>query len=347
MKTLSVIIPVYNSKDYLEDCVASVAAVSADCRTMFIGEIILVDDGSTDGSSELCDRLAATESAKGGGIRVIHQSNRGVSAARNAGLHAATGDYILFVDSDDTVDSRKLAELMQTVGQDTAADMAVFGMSFDYYAGDRVYRQDLMLPPVEGIKTYDECAAMLFRLFKSNAISSLCNKLIRRSVIENAGIRLREDMFLYEDLEFSLRVLARCGTFCFCAEPIYHYRQTADEGNAGRRLKKIAHIPEIVDKIEEALVPFDGQEDILLSLYLVLAREKISCASRDETDAVCGDFQEWIDAHGLFDKIRNSEHGMLLYRGQSAKLLIKRNKTRLRHGIANAVKKTVGDFRRW
>lgn len=346
MKTLSVIIPVYNCRDFLESCVASITAVNANCRTMFIGEIILVDDGSTDGSSELCDRLAA-QSTEGCAIRVIHQDNRGVSAARNAGLRAAGGAFILFVDSDDTVDAQKLAELMDTVAQNASVDMAVFGISFDYYSGNRIYRQDLMCPPVEGLRTIDECRVMLPGLFQSNAISSLCNRLIRKSIIEEAGICLREDMFLYEDLEFSLQVLARCGTVYFCIEPIYHYRQFSDGGSAGRRLKRIAHIPEIIGKIEDALVPFGGEEDILLHLYLVLAREKISCASREETDTVCADFRAWIDQHTLSEKIRNSDYGMLLYRRRSKELLIRRSRTRIRHEVANIVKKTIGDFRKW
>ena len=204
-----------------------------------------------------------------------------------------------------------------------------------------------MLPPAEGRKSADACRAMLYSLYKNNAISPLWNKLIRRSVIEDAGICLREDMFLYEDLEFSLRVLARCGTVYFCREPIYHYRQASDEGNAGRRLKRIPHIPELVGKIEDALVPVGGSDDILLALYLVLAREKISCASREETDTVCDDFRAWIDAHKLYDRIENNRYAMMLYRRQSTKLLLRRRKTKIRHGVANIVKKTIGDFRKW
>ena len=345
MKTLSVIIPVYNCGDYLENCVASLAAVNANCRAMYIGEIILVDDGSTDGSSVLCDQLAA-KGSENCAIRVIHQDNRGVSAARNAGLRAARGTFILFVDSDDTVDAQKLTELMEIVAQDTSIDMAVFGMSFDYYAGYQIYRQDLVFPSVEGTKTNDECTAMLYSLYNSNAISSLCNRMIRRSVIEDAGICLREDMFVYEDLEFSLRVLACCGRVYFSAEPVYHYRQSPDEGNAGRRLKRIAHIPKTVDRIEDALVPFGSSADILLSLYLVLAREKIGCASRRETDAVCSDFREWVDGHGLRDRITKNKWAMRLYEGNTSYLLLQRGKTKIRHRLANWVKRHIGDFRK-
>ena len=346
MKSISVIIPVYNCRKYLEDCVATVSEAIAKCRTT-IGEVILVDDGSTDGSSDVCDKLAAALRFENCVIRPVHQENRGVSAARNVGQRMATGEFILFVDADDTVDSQKLADLMETIPQDVPIDMIIFGMAFDYYDGDRIYRQDLMCPVVEGMKTYDECSAILSSLFHQNAISPLWNKLIRRSVIEDAEICLREDMFLYEDLEFSLRVLARCDTVFFCKEPIYHYRQSPDEGNAGRRLKRIAHIPEVVGRIETTLTPFKDATGVLVPLYLILAREKISCATKKEIETVCADFRRWIDEHKLVQEIQNSKYAMLLYRGRSAELLIKKNKTRVRHQIAVFIKKTIGDFRKW
>jgi len=89
---ISVIIPVYNVKPYLERCVQSVVS-----QTYKDLEIVLVDDGSTDGSGELCDQLAATDSR----IQVVHQVNKGLSEARNTGIRQATGDYVFFVDSDD------------------------------------------------------------------------------------------------------------------------------------------------------------------------------------------------------------------------------------------------------
>lgn len=342
MEPLSVIVPVYNCKGYLVSCIESVIVV----KSGFIKEIILVDDGSTDGSSELCDIIAAENNSEICEIRVIHQENRGVSAARNVGLRAAKGDYILFVDSDDTLDAQKLSELIHEIATDPSIDLVEFGMVFDFYSGERVYRQEVMLPPIEGTMEFGECMTYLTDLFNSNMISSLCNKLIRRSIIEDPELCLREDMFLYEDLEFSLRLMARCRKFHFCAEPIYHYRQAEDEGNAGRRLKRIEHIPEIVDKIEDALVPLGGSDDILLSLHLVLAREKISCASKEETNTVSRDFKEWVDEHGLLEIIRDNDYAMLLYNGSITKLLYKRRISKIRHRIAVAVKKTVGDFRK-
>ena len=92
MLKVSVVIPVYNVMPYLERCVQSVVR-----QTYQNLEIILVDDGSTDGSGKLCDKIAGTDQR----IRVIHQKNQGLSGARNTGIRQATGEYVVFLDSDD------------------------------------------------------------------------------------------------------------------------------------------------------------------------------------------------------------------------------------------------------
>lgn len=99
---ISIIIPVYNVKDYLERCVKSVLA-----QTLHSVEILLIDDGSTDGSAGLCDQYAAQHPQ----IKVIHQLNGGLSAARNTGIKAAQGEYLLFVDSDDYIEPESCEKL--------------------------------------------------------------------------------------------------------------------------------------------------------------------------------------------------------------------------------------------
>ena len=102
---ISVIVPVYNAAEYLPRCIESIL-----CQTHRNLDILLIDDGSTDGCGEVCDSYAREDSR----IRVIHQQNSGVSTARNAGLDAARGDWIGFVDADDWIEPEMYETLLRT-----------------------------------------------------------------------------------------------------------------------------------------------------------------------------------------------------------------------------------------
>ena len=104
---ISVVVPVYQAQEYLRCCVGSILA-----QTFAAWELILVDDGSTDASGRICAEYAAREPR----IRVIRQKNQGVSAARNAGMEAARGDFLAFVDSDDWVEPDFLQQLYEAIG---------------------------------------------------------------------------------------------------------------------------------------------------------------------------------------------------------------------------------------
>ena len=103
MKKISVIVPIYNSEDYIDRCVRSI--VEQSYKNI---EIILVDDGSTDNSSMMCDEWAKNDKR----VKVIHKENGGVSSARNEGLKIAKGDYISFVDSDDYIDKKMIEKML-------------------------------------------------------------------------------------------------------------------------------------------------------------------------------------------------------------------------------------------
>lgn len=333
---LSIIIPVYNCGAFLRDCLQSI-------REMGISdyEVILVDDGSTDGSAQVCDELTQ----KYVYARCIHQRNQGVSAARNEGLRMAKGEYVLFVDADDALEPQGLARLVEQLRKAPEADMAIFGLSFDYYHGGSIYRRDELLPPLAGIVERQEWVRHLPELFAANALSPIWNKLIRREVLMQNDLRLRSDMFLYEDLEYSLRCLGSCGTVLFEQAALYRYRQSEDEGNAGKRLRRIAHIPEVISRIENALEICMGddfpeqkaevRERILMSLYLVLAREKIAVSSAEEVGVVCDDFSAWYHADGY--KL-SSEFVQNLLNHRVRKLILRRYYSAFRHKLAVKLK---------
>ena len=121
---ISVVVPLYRVEAEMPLCVDSVLAQTYDRL-----DVILVDDGSPDGSGALCDELAG----KYAGIRVLHKENGGVSSARNAGIKAARGEYLLFADSDDYVEPDMVEKLLTGIGED---DMAICGFHHHYQGRD-------------------------------------------------------------------------------------------------------------------------------------------------------------------------------------------------------------------
>ncbi len=144
--TVSVVIPIYNTAPYLDRCIRSVAA-----QTHPHLEIILVDDGSTDASPDICEAWAGQDRR----IRVIHTENRGQGIARNTGMAAATGSYICFFDSDDSI-APDTIEKACSLALAQAADIVVFGLT----ALDRSGRVIRSFPPKVGSRTYRGCQVL-------------------------------------------------------------------------------------------------------------------------------------------------------------------------------------------
>ena len=193
---LSVIVPVYNTASYLHKCVSSILS-----QSLPVHELILVDDGSVDASGEIAEEYARQHAR----VKVIHQKNQGAASARNAGIEAATGEYITFVDSDDYIDNR-MYETLLTLIFETGSDIAICGMTVVYPDGS-VYH-----PYKKGIrKTWNRRQAMIelnsYRYFNM----SFCDAVFHRSLFEENGgkpSRLRfpvgrnsEDFFLMPNPE--------------------------------------------------------------------------------------------------------------------------------------------------
>ena len=342
LRKVSFIIPVYNCKNFICECVKSIQKINLENY-----EIILIDDGSTDGSSRVCDVLVSNNEH----IQCVHQKNTGVSAARNKGIEMADGDYIIFVDGDDTVDSELFNRLFNRINRGMAVDLIIYGMSFDYYRNQNNYRSDLKRFPIEGEFEIKQWIHFFEELYENNCISSSCNKIFKKEIIQRFNIKFRQDMFLYEDMEFSLRYIVNCEKIYCSILPIYHYRQTEDEGNSGRRLKRINHIPEVIAFIEKALVEFgeiykdefdiNQINSILLSLYLVLAREKIAVSNISEIKIVCEDFILWSKSRNLLLANQRLGYINLLLKRKVYRLMLNRNYTIIRHKIAIIVKNSI------
>lgn len=199
---ISVIVPVYNSEKYLDECVASITA-----QTHSRLEIILVDDGSTDNSPVICDVWAGRDPR----IRVIHKTNGGASTARNAALDVATGDYIGFVDSDDTIDNDMFVTLLQfAVDED-----------LDFVSQRTAQRVDKHSCMRRVLDRNEAICLMLDSILPSG----MPFKLVRREILPD--VRFIEG-YTNEDFAFSLDALEKTDRVGFLNKSMYHYRMHSD-----------------------------------------------------------------------------------------------------------------------
>ena len=212
---VSVIVPVYNVRPYLEEAIESLIH-----QTYPLLEIILVDDGSSDGSEKVCDRYAAID----GRIRVIHQKNCGLSAARNAGLDHCTGEAVAFLDPDDYY-SRNMIAKMFCVMNRTRADIVECG--YVKFKGNflNLKCDSKRLTGIWNKKrkkgVYDGKDALLMHLDGLIA-NSAWNKLYKREVWNN--LRFREGQN-YEDLDIILPLLEKAGKICIIENVLVFHRE--------------------------------------------------------------------------------------------------------------------------
>lgn len=212
---VSVIVPVYNQEQYLEECISSIRR-----QTLAEWECIIVNDGSSDSSGEIARRFSEEDSR----IRCLEQENRGVSSARNLGMRHASGRYLCFVDGDDFIDAAFLKHLLDASNRG-ASDLTVAGKLFC----DR-------FPP-------DKIPAL-----------PTCGIFLRREFPLKNNLEFPEGIHPCEDGLFSHFVLALTEKISFCPEAVYHYRQH-EQGNHHQIRKRTADIlpmiPRWLSLIEE------------------------------------------------------------------------------------------------
>lgn len=211
---VSIVVPVYNTEDTLARCIESVLH-----QTHTDLELILVDDGSTDGSGALCDAYVQSDAR----VRVLHTENGGVSAARNRGVDAATGEWIGFVDSDDWTEPAYVAQLLAPFAGDPALGVSICGWTVQY--------EDRTEPGTsEGLGALSARAAVLAALDHSRGFHGyLWNKLFRADLFKaEPKLRLDEDLTVCEDLLLCVRVFLSGASAYDSGKPLYHYRYRKD-----------------------------------------------------------------------------------------------------------------------
>lgn len=225
MLKYSVVIPIYNVESYLGACIDSVLAQDAAADY----EIILIDDGSPDGSGVICDRYAQEYPQ----IRVLHDTNHGVSHARNTGLEMAQGEYVLFLDADDLWEPGMFGAVEQLT--EKKADLILFGHNCLYENGTKVMWSLQLKSDGESGEAY------LYRLFENNLVPYFypwCY-LYRREFLNAHKIRFREDLKVSEDFEFNMRVFAAAKHLECTPAALYQYRIRSGSVTATLSEKKL------------------------------------------------------------------------------------------------------------
>lgn len=208
---ITIIIPVYRVECYLRECIDSILTQSYANL-----EVILIDDGSPDSSPQICDQYARQDSR----IKVIHKSNGGASDARNYGLREATGEYILFVDSDDTLGDREaISQAVEILSSNPTIDTLLFG--FTYVTN----RGSYTLPPLDAsrINGHPKADALAYLISEDRFDSATCSKFIRREIISQNNISFIKGI-RSEDYDWTMNIILHSRTLHIMASNFYHYR---------------------------------------------------------------------------------------------------------------------------
>lgn len=202
--TVSIIIPIYNIQEYIKPCLESVLG-----QTHNDIEVILINDGSSDDSGSICDSYANQDDR----VRVIHQNNLGVSAARNKGLAATTGEYIMFVDGDDMIDTNMVAYMLDKVSTNSNCTLVSCAVT---------RRHNNIGISGENTLRFNKVEASIDMLYMNNMDNGPCAKLIPSKIAKS--IKFNPKITIAEDLDYIYKILQKIDNEVFINSSLYYYR---------------------------------------------------------------------------------------------------------------------------
>lgn len=251
---LSVIIPVYKVEKYLRNCIESV--ISQKLRNT---EIILVDDGSPDSCPEICDEYSEKYSF----VKVFHKQNGGLSSARNAGLEIATGEYVMFLDSDDWWNPEvNMQKVLEKVDRNPDVDMFLL-TSLDYIEDDGYYKRK----EHENLKKIDTSTVESYYrdlLVNGNLEVHAATKILKREFLNKHNLVFKEGI-ISEDNEWILRLLRYLKRVIIIDEPLYVYR--AGRVGSITNSVKLKNVSDVLDIIKSSIYYYNLHKNASLKKY--------------------------------------------------------------------------------
>lgn len=263
MNKISIIVPVYNAEKYLKQCVESLMD-----QTYKNLEILLINDGSKDNSLAICKKYAEVDSR----IKVFDKQNSGVSATRNFGLDNATGDYVMFVDSDDYIDLDMCEQMIASATQ-SDSDVVVCGIKY-VVDGKEVENKEINLE-----NAFVKKELQHFISGKDMVIGSACRQLIKKALLKD--IRFNIQISIKEDLIFTLEVLQKSQIVSYAPNVFYLYRGNLsgnyfEKYDYVKAIKDYAKVAFIVEELFFADKSYDEAVKVFkFSSYLGICKAKI------------------------------------------------------------------------
>lgn len=226
MVAISIIIPVYNSEKKLGKCIESI--VNQSFRNY---EMLLVDDGSSDQSLAICKKYGELDNR----IKVISSDNHGVSHARNLGLKNANGEYIVFCDSDDWIETDCFATIMNTISANPT-ELLMWDILLEYENKGVVTKNKRSFGIKQAIQL-NKIQSHFYHFFEKTDMMSVCNKLYKRSIIKSFQIQFNTQCVILEDFLFNLDYLNHVKTIDYLPSSFYHYRIEFENDSIMKRKK--------------------------------------------------------------------------------------------------------------
>ena len=289
---ISIIVPVYNVENYLDACMRGIMN-----QTYSNIEIVLVDDGTTDNSGEMCDQYARLD----GRIKVIHKENGGLSDARNKGIVQANGDYIMFIDSDDVV-SYNLVEYLYKLVKDNSADIAICDTVHCYSNEKVIFKEET------NIKLFESEDAIAEMLYQKSFLVSACGKLYRKEYFEEI---LFPKGMLFEDSAIMYKIFDKANKIVYGNAKLYGYMHREGSITTAKFSKKDCDILLICDQLMEYMANRSKKLQKAARAYYITANLRVYLNANPKEDfeteiRICrrNIIKNWLDVF-LDKRIRN------------------------------------------
>ena len=322
MSKLSIIIPVYNTESYIDRCVNSlIRQIKPDI------EILLIDDGSTDNSKQICDTYAGKYEY----IKVFHKANGGLASARNKGINEATGQYITFLDSDDWLDNDALTEFLSIIDA-FEPDMIGFGSKRSngkksYNFRRQPWRKDLTteMNNIQADMINDR------KLFEFGILRSACMHIFKKAIIDKSRLRFQSEReILNEDYLFVTTFILLSKTYYNCTQCFYNYYNRSNSLTTSY-IENMYERKMALYKKYETLIGFYSNEEFVYRLRLFDLNNCYECLANQSAIGNKAEVQHILDdmkARNVYEGIRINDQTLkakmflnLMERGSAEKYM--------------------------